>query len=148
MQAYTASPACEASKYFTITGKYPSRAASSRATNTLDISELIIPTTKLEDVGDKKDCTEENMTVALKNSSYRTGMVGLCNINTNIFRFLFKISSHDIALTFVGKWHLSSIEGVDHNNNADAVDIVKGCYFDFVVAIYIENRDEASNNFE
>ena len=61
------------------TGKYPSRAASSRKSNSnnnADIAEITIPNTKLIDHDSQNDCTEENIAVTFKNNGYRTGMVG------------------------------------------------------------------------
>jgi len=121
MEAYTASPACGTSRYSTITGKYPSRAASARDGLEEGIARVTIPATKLQDIDDEKDCTRDNIAVALRDAGYRTGMVG--------------------------KWHLSRIEDSDYNY-ADAVNIVKGCGFDFVDALYIENMAANENDFD
>ena len=57
MQAYTNSPTCGASCYSTITGKYPSQAASVYDTDTRDSlpAEVSIPTTKLKDISNHLD---------------------------------------------------------------------------------------------
>jgi arylsulfatase A-like enzyme len=100
---------------FIRTGKYPSRAASSRRTNTNDnedIGKVTIPTTKLQDVRTQpnKDCTEENLAVTFQKEGYRTGMIG--------------------------KWHLSRFRSYTYSG---AQETVQGCGFDYVEALYVEN---------
>ena len=70
-QAYTTSPACGTSRYSTITGKYPSRAASSRNMgNNQNYADVTIPKTKLEDYGiGQNDCTEENLGIAFRDAA-------------------------------------------------------------------------------
>ena len=83
-QAYTASPMCGTSRYSTITGKYPSRAASVRdysqyyhyAYENGDPALVVIPTTKLEDVDEINDCSENNIAVQFQKNGYRTAMMG------------------------------------------------------------------------
>jgi len=109
MQAYTTSPLCGTSRYSTITGKMPSRAASVRNKGDYDVH---IDTTKLQDIDEQKDCSKENLAVAFRNEDYRTGMFG--------------------------KWHLSSIPE-DEYTYEKAVDIVKGCGFTTVGGLYVDN---------
>jgi len=116
LQAYTASPMCGTSRYSTITGKMPSRAASVRSNDvgTSDDPAIItLPFTKLEDIGDLHDCSEENLARSFqKDQDYKTAMFG--------------------------KWHLSNIEDEDYTYD-HARGIVQGCGFDTVEAMYIEN---------
>jgi len=122
MQAYAASPVCGTSRYSTITGKMPSRAASVRdwaEDNTNDPAVVTIPTTKLQDIDGQNDCSEENVANQFKNAEYRTGMFG--------------------------KWHMSSIEDNDYSYDS-AVDIVKGCGFTYVGGLYVENLNGHFNN--
>jgi len=121
MEAYAASPSCGTSRFSTITGKYPSRAASSRDKGVEGIVRVTIPSTKLKDVGDAKDCTENNLAAALKDAGYRTGMVG--------------------------KWHLSKFDGNTYDYDA-AVETVQACGFDFVDALYIENMESNEDDFD
>ena len=81
MQAYTASPVCGTSRYSTITGRMPSRAASVRDRTDADSQDpplITIPTTKLLDVNGQNDCSEENLARAFQSAEdpYRTGMFG------------------------------------------------------------------------
>ena len=81
-QAYTSSPVCGTSRYSTITGKMPSRAASVRnkADSDSDDPALItIPTTKLQDIDGQNDCSEENLAATFQNAGYRTAMIGKTN---------------------------------------------------------------------
>lgn len=57
----TASPLCGTSRYSTITGKNPSRAASSRALADKMPYSVIMSTTKLLDTGGINDCSNENI---------------------------------------------------------------------------------------
>jgi len=105
MQAYTASPVCGTSRYATITGKYPSRAASSRNKPISGIAEVTIPTTKLED----EDCSKENLPATFKANGYRTGMVG--------------------------KWHLTKFQDYSYPKGQDEIkkcgfDFVDGLYYE------------------
>jgi arylsulfatase A-like enzyme len=105
-QAYAASPVCGTSRYSTITGKMPSRAASVREKNQGENPAVVtIPTTKLEDTDDQNDCSSENLAAAFSDAEYATAMVG--------------------------KWHLSGIDKSTYTY-ASAVDTVKQCGFDFV----------------
>ncbi len=70
MEAYTTSPSCGTSRFSTITGRYPSRALSN--TDTSEISNVVIPTTKLEGT----DCTSNNIAAVFKENGYRTAMFG------------------------------------------------------------------------
>ena len=86
MQAYTASPVCGTSRYSTITGKMPSRAASVRDRANLgsdDPALVTIPTTKLLDVNGQNDCSEENLARAFQSAEvpYKTGMFGASILN-------------------------------------------------------------------
>ena len=76
MQAYTASPVCGTSRYSTITGKYPSRAASSRAAADEMPHSVSIPTTKLVDRGGINDCSNENIAAQFQSNGYSTAMIG------------------------------------------------------------------------
>jgi len=76
MQAYTASPVCGTSRYSTITGKYPSRAASSRAAADKLPHSITIPTTKLVDKGGINDCSNENVAAQFQSNGYSTAMLG------------------------------------------------------------------------
>lgn len=81
MQAYTASPMCGTSRYSTITGKYPSRAASSRVSAKYygyeDIpASVTIPTTKLQDHDGINDCSEDNVAAQFQSNGYSTAMIG------------------------------------------------------------------------
>jgi hypothetical protein len=76
MQAYTASPVCGTSRFATITGKYPSRAASN--TGSSDPQQVTIPTTKLED----RDCTRNNMAAEFQRNGYRTAMIGKWHLSS------------------------------------------------------------------
>ena len=78
-QAYTASPVCGTSRYSTITGKMPSRAASIRSKAESDSDEpasVTIPTTKLQDKDGQNDCSEENLAATFQNAGYSTAMIG------------------------------------------------------------------------
>jgi len=126
MQAYTASPMCGTSRYSTITGKMPSRAATVReksVTGSPDPSQVTIPTTKLQDSvdGTLKDCKEENLAVAFSNANppYRTAMIG--------------------------KWHLSPFSNANYNYE-NAAKTVKECGFDEVKGLYVENLANAPFN--
>ncbi len=105
LQAYTSSPMCGTSRYSTITGKMPSRAASSR--NRWNAGDsypqvVTIPTTKLE----QNDCSEENLAAVFNAAEeYETAMIG--------------------------KWHLSRIRDRDYTYE-NAVDQVKQCGFNHV----------------
>lgn len=115
MQAYAVAPMCGTSRYSTITGRYPSRAASSRLANNGtgdDVGRVTIPSTKLEDIGELKDCSEDNLAATLQNNGYRTKMVG--------------------------KWHLSWIDDEEYTYSG-GVDTVKGCGFDDAGGVYFEN---------
>ena len=133
MQAYTASPACGTSRYSTITGKYPSRAASSRALAALaDKSphSVSIPTTKLLDF-EINDCSKNENIAAQFQSKWLqyTAMIGKClspgflkcaNVKCNMHGFhLLKKSAH--LSIILGKWHLSNIAN-DAYTYADAVE--------------------------
>jgi len=141
MQAYAASPSCATSRYSTLTGRYASRSAVSRsiavaatvATAASDdnpaaaaaTASVTVPTTKLEDVEDYgNDCSRDNIAVQFRNSGYTTGMFG--------------------------KWHLSRIDDASYTYDG-AVDVVKGCGFDTVGSLYVENlaggRREEFNSF-
>jgi len=121
MQAYTASPVCGTSRYSTITGKMPGRAVSVAEfanPNSSDPTTVTIPTTKLTDASaDNLECYD-NLAMAFANEAadeadkYRTGMFG--------------------------KWHLSEIADEDYDYD-DSIEIVKGCGFDTVGALYVEN---------
>lgn len=105
-QAYAVSPVCGTSRYSTITGKMPSRAGSVRAKNEgEDPAVVTIPTTKLRDTANQKDCSSENLAAAFSDADYATAMVG--------------------------KWHLSKIDTSTYTYDS-AVDTVKQCGFDFV----------------
>lgn len=111
-QAYAASSACGTSRFSTLTGKYPSRAASSRSDTNRSLATVTIPKTKLIDVeGYGNDCTEENLAVAMKNGGYRTGVVG--------------------------KWHLFPTDPGTYTYESVQEEIRK-CGFDFAEAIYPE----------
>jgi len=116
MQAYAASPMCGTSRYSTITGKMPSRAASVRSkydSDSDDPAVVTIPTTKLEDIGGLNDCSAENLAASFqRDEDYKTAMFG--------------------------KWHLSTIKDEDYNYD-EARGIVQNCGFDTVEALYIEN---------
>ena len=109
LQAYTSSPVCGTSRYSTITGKMPSRAASIRSR--WDASDsyppvVTIPTTKLQDAGGKNDCSEENLAAVFNSiDEYETAMIG--------------------------KWHLSRIRDRDYSYDY-AVNQVKQCGFSHV----------------
>jgi len=124
LEAYAASPACGTSRFSTITGRYPSRAASSVKKTCKDndcdddsatlVSEVTIPTTKLID----SDCSDDNIARIFQKNGYRTG--------------------------FVGKWHLT-------RNKRDFIydyDTVQGdiidCGFNFADGIYLENMGDES----
>lgn len=112
MQAYTTSPMCGTSRFSTITGRYPSRAASSRKKASDSPQVVDIPTTKLRDVGEERDCTETNLAVAFSQLGYQTGMVG--------------------------KWHLSAIKDQDYTYEL-AQATVQNCGFNVVEGLYLEN---------
>lgn len=126
MQAYAGAPTCGTSRFSTITGKMPSRAASvrSKADSDSDPASVTIPTTKLQDVDGQNDCSEENLAVAFRDEGYETAMMG--------------------------KWHLSRIN-TDTYTYDSAVETVQGCGFDTVGGLYIENMvngdDEAFNSY-
>lgn len=114
-QAYTASPVCGTSRYSTITGKMPSRAASVRSKAESDSEEpasVTIPTTKLQDKDGQNDCSEENLAATFQNAGYSTAMIG--------------------------KWHLSKIDKDEYTYEL-AVKTVEECGFDNVAGLYIEN---------
>jgi len=123
MQAYTASPWCGTSRFSTITGRMPSRAAYSRAADvnigSSDPQVVTIPTTKLADVGGQNDCSEDNLARVFQNNDYRTGMFG--------------------------KWHLSDITDADYTYS-NAQGIVRGCGFDTVEGLYVENMGFSDGN--
>jgi arylsulfatase A-like enzyme len=101
-----------------MTGRFPSRSSASRRQNKgEDISNVIIPSTKLKDLGPNKaedgyDCSSGNAAAAFQANGYATGVVG--------------------------KWHLSSEGQNDYNYTAVQEDI-RACGFDYAEAIYKEN---------
>ena len=95
MQAYAASPICASSRYSTITGKMPSRAASVRAQD-VDPRNGVLAfvnnnSTRLQDIGDLHDCSEENLARSFqKDPEYKTAMIGASLNNescTGVFYF-------------------------------------------------------------
>jgi arylsulfatase A-like enzyme len=66
------------------------------------------------------DCSSENLAQAFREEDYATGMVG--------------------------KWHLSNINN-DQYTYESSVDTVKGCGFDFVGGLYIENLAEDESEY-
>eukprot|EP00586_Coscinodiscus_wailesii_P015166 CAMPEP_0172511598 /NCGR_PEP_ID=MMETSP1066-20121228/237604_1 /TAXON_ID=671091 /ORGANISM="Coscinodiscus wailesii, Strain CCMP2513" /LENGTH=963 /DNA_ID=CAMNT_0013291045 /DNA_START=206 /DNA_END=3094 /DNA_ORIENTATION=- len=124
MQAYTASPKCGTSRYSTITGRYPSRSARGRERSGSDpVATVTIPTTKLEDVGDEMDCSNDNLAKIFQRNEYRTG--------------------------FFGKWHLhkSAVGSVD--TYAQSAKDIEKCGFDIADGVYVHNLDnyeEATNH--
>ena len=109
-QAYTASPMCGTSRYSTITGKMPSRAASIRRGYDRDNdgfpAAVTIPSTKLIDHGGQDDCTVENMAAQFADDlDYKTAMIG--------------------------KWHLSRIKDVDYTYEHAKSEVQK-CGFNHV----------------
>jgi len=125
LQAYTASPVCGTSRYSTITGKMPSRAASIRKRwdeNTDQTpAEVTIPTTKLIDTPEQKDCSEENLAAAFA-------------------------ASDDYETAMIGKWHLSRINDDDYTYDS-AVGEVEECGFSRVGGLYIENLESDPEDF-
>ncbi len=103
-------------------GKYASRSAYNRATasNTNDIANVVIPTTKLTDMGGQNDCSSDNIAATFQDNGYHTAMIG--------------------------KWHLSKIPDETYTYD-NAVSIVKGCGFNTVGGLYIENLSEEGNGF-
>mmetsp|Transcript_20506 Transcript_20506/g.43459 ORF Transcript_20506/g.43459 Transcript_20506/m.43459 type:complete len:666 (-) Transcript_20506:1559-3556(-) len=125
MQAYAASPMCGTSRFSTITGRMPTRAASVRADSQGCITPWVtIPYTKLVDLDGQNDCSEENIAVAFRNGGYETAIMG--------------------------KWHLSRIDKETYTYDT-AVETVKKCGFNTVEALYIENmangEDKEFDNF-
>ena len=116
--AYAAASMCGTSRYTTMTSRYASRSATSRAAadrlgrNPADVT---IPRTKLEDVaGYGNDCSRDNIAQEFQSAGYRTMMAG--------------------------KWHLSSFTDVTYTYE-NAVSTVRGCGFDTVGCLYVENLD-------
>ena len=106
-QAYTASPVCGTSRYSTITGKMPSRAASIRKRWDSNVDQVpafvTIPTTKLIDTPTQKDCSAENVATAFNaDPEYETAMIG--------------------------KWHLSRFKDETYTYQ-NAVDEIEKCGF-------------------
>lgn len=123
-QAYTASPMCGTSRYTTMTGKMPSRAASihKRWDPLVDNypPAVTIPSTKLMD----DDCSAENLAAAFG-------------------------ADEDYDTAMIGKWHLTRIRDADYSYQ-HAVDEVTKCGFNHVGALYVENmeaNEEDFNNF-
>ena len=165
-QAYTASPMCGTSRYSTITGKYPSRAATVRENaNYYDYEEgepglVTIPTTKLEDVDGMNDCSKDNIAVQFQNNGYRTAMIG--KFSDKVWMQFWELyGTWPISCSFIlhlpcyygfwiisnlGKWHLSRIDD-DSYTYESAVEIVKGCGFDTVDGLYVENMVADPDSF-
>jgi len=128
MQAYTSSPVCGTSRYSTITGKMPSRAASVRKLwDGVEPATVTIPSTKLQDTNEQDDCSTENMAQAFAGAGYKTAMVG--------------------------KWHLSRFdtetEGKKNSYNyTNAVSTVGECGFSYVGGLYIENMESNSSEYD
>mmetsp|Transcript_24418 Transcript_24418/g.51940 ORF Transcript_24418/g.51940 Transcript_24418/m.51940 type:complete len:188 (+) Transcript_24418:578-1141(+) len=84
MQAYSSSPMCATSRFSTITGRLPSRSAVARKLSLDDNwspTWITVPSTKLEDVDNggvirQKDCSEDNLAVAMRDGGYQTAMIG------------------------------------------------------------------------
>lgn len=138
----------------TSTGKYPSRAASSRRSNSnnnADIAEITIPKTKLVDNNGQNDCTEENIAVTFKNNGYRTGMIGeFFHFGIVIFIHTFRNSRKTQKSCFcsTGKWHLTRVNDNTYTYES-AQETVKDCGFDFVGALFMENlaSEGSFNNY-
>jgi len=125
--AYTSSSSCAPSRFSTMTGRYPSRSATSRMLAEQNNEEFVfvnVPRTKLEDVDNNLDCTEDNIAVTLQANGYRTG--------------------------FFGKWHLHREH--DNDNYAESKMAVENCGFHYADSIYMDNMrnlgDGALHNME
>ncbi|VEU40089.1 unnamed protein product [Pseudo-nitzschia multistriata] len=118
MQAYTGSPMCGTSRFSTMTGRLPSRASTVISESG---SEGWIPSwiTIPSTKLEGTDCSRDNLAVAFRDAGYYTAMTG--------------------------KWHLSRIDR-DNYDYDKAVDIVKGCGFDHVDGLYVENMANGGEN--
>jgi choline-sulfatase len=144
LRAYASSPMCGTSRYTTITGRYASRAASSRVynhreNNNNDISYVKILTTKLADydntdedtgVDDGLDCSRHNLAQVLRRHGYRTGVVGKWHLGVTT----------DSDSTTSTSSTTSSTTTTTSSYNYEAVQAdIKTCGFDTAEAIYHEN---------
>ena len=123
-QAYTASPMCGTSRYSTMTGRYPSRAAYSRVRNSgSEIGDISIPTTKIDDersVVDGDDCSYQNLAQLFASSNYHTGMVG--------------------------KWHLASSDRREEYSYEGTQQKIRDCGFSYAEGIFLENLNSGFNS--
>jgi len=118
MQAYTSSPKCGTSRFSSLTGRLPSRSISAKSESAEEGWDPVWTTIPATKLT-STDCTNDNIAVTFQNNGYQTKMVG--------------------------KWHLSKIEKEDYSY-ASSVDIVKGCGFTDVGALYIENMANGENS--
>ncbi|KAL7531696.1 hypothetical protein ACHAWF_003875 [Thalassiosira exigua] len=110
-QAYTVGPMCGTSRFATLTSRHPSRAASMIEEE--DVEEGEPSWVHIQSVKlEGRDCERDNLAVQFRDGGYRTAMIG--------------------------KWHLSHLDASEYTYDG-AVDIVKGCGFDRVGALYVEN---------